>query len=174
LLAVLALIETLVDIIRLRKGPDAIPHSTFLLVVIIALWLFAGLLMTFLTAELDEQDFVIGTVTGIAGLLCYAAIIVLAGKSARLLQTVIALLGCGALLSLMFVAGNVFLTPFLSENITNFIVTLILLWTVPVEGHIISRTLDRHWYVGVAIAMAVFVFQLILYSVMNPVTIAPG
>ncbi len=145
--AVLALIETLIDIIRLRKGPDAIPHSTFLLVVIIALWLFAGLLMTFLTAELDEQDFVIGTM---------------------------ALLGCGALLSLMFVAGNVFLTPFLSENITNFIVTLILLWTVPVEGHIISRTLDRHWYIGVAIAMAVFVFQLILYSVMNPVTTAPG
>lgn len=172
--AVLALIETLIDIIRLRKGPDAIPHSTFLLVVIIALWLLAGLLMMFLTAELDEQDFVIGTVTGIAGLLCYAALIVLSGKSARLLQTVMALLGCGALLSLMFVAGNVVLTPFLSENITNFIVTLILLWTVPVEGHIISRTLDRHWYIGVAIAMAVFVLQLILYSVMNPVTTAPG
>ena len=170
----LALIETLIDIIRLRKGPDAIPHSTFLLVVIIALWLLAGLLMMFLTAELDEQDFVIGTVTGIAGLLCYAALIVLSGKSARLLQTVMALLGCGALLSLMFVAGNVVLTPFLSENITNFIVTLILLWTVPVEGHIISRTLDRHWYIGVAIAMAVFVLQLILYSVMNPVTTAPG
>ena len=172
--AVLALIETLIDIIRLRKGPDAIPHSTFLLVVIIALWLLAGLLMMFLTAELDEQDFVIGTVTGIAGLLCYAALIVLSGKSARLLQTVMALLGCGALLSLMFVAGNVVLTPFLSENITNFIVTLILLWTVPVEGHIISRTLDRHWYIGVAIAMAVFVLQLILYSVMNPVTTAAG
>jgi hypothetical protein len=84
-----------------------------------------------------------------------------------------AFLGCGAFLSLMFVAGNVFLTPFLSENITNFIVTLILLWTVPVEGHIISRTLDRHWYIGVAIAMAVFVLQLILYSAMDPVATAP-
>lgn len=170
----LALIETLFDIIRLRKGPDAIPHSTFLLAVIAALWLFTGLLMTFLTAELDEQDFVIGTLTGIAGLLCYAVIVVISGKRARLMQTVMALLGCGALISLMFVAGDVFLTPFLSENLTNFIVTLILLWTVPVEGHIISRTLDRHWYIGVAIAMAVFVFQLILYSVMDPVTVTPG
>jgi len=149
------------------------PHSSFLFVVIVALWLLAGLVMTFLTAELDAKDFAIGTITGVAGLLCYAAIVVLSGKRARLMQAVMAFLGCGAFLSLMFVAGNVFLTPFLSENITNFIVTLILLWTVPVEGHIISRTLDRHWYIGVAIAMAVFIFQLILYSAMDPVTTTP-
>lgn len=164
----LALVETLFDIIRLRKGPDAIPHSVVLFVVIIALWLFAGLAMTLLTEELDPKDFVIGTLTGIAGLLCYAAIVVLSGKAARLLQTATALLGCGSLLSLMFVAGNVFLSPFLSDNITNIVLTLILLWSVPVEGHIISRTIDRHWYVGVVIAMAVFVFQLVIYSVMDP------
>jgi len=76
-------------------------------------------------------------------------------------------------LSLLFVAGNVLLTPFLSDSISNLIMTLILLWTVPVEGHIISRTIERHWYVGVVIAMAVFVFQLMLYSVMDPATIAP-
>ncbi|MCP4302360.1 MAG: hypothetical protein GY783_17380 [Gammaproteobacteria bacterium] len=168
-----ALFETLFDIIRLRKGPDAIPHSVVLLVVIVALWLFAGLVMTLMTAELDEKDFFIGTLTGMAGLSCYAAIVVLSGKRARLLQAVMALLGCGALLSLLFVAGNVFLSPFLSENITKLIVTLILLWTVPVEGHIISRTIDRHWYVGVVAAVAVFVFQLLLYSVMDPAKISP-
>ncbi len=168
-----ALFETLFDIIRLRKGPDAIPHSVVSLVVIVALSLFAGLVMTLMTAELDEKDFFIGTLTGMAGLSCYAAIVVLSGKRARLLQAVIALLGCGALLSLLFVAGNVFLSPFLSENITKLIVTLILLWTVPVEGHIISRTIDRHWYVGVVAAVAVFVFQLLLYSVMDPAKISP-
>lgn len=169
----LALIKTLFGIIRLRTGPDAIPHSTFLFVVIVALWLLVGLVMTFLTPELDAKDFAIGTITGVAGLLCYAAIVVFSGKRARLLQAVMALLGCGALLSLIFVTGNLFLTLFLTENVTDFIVTLILLWTVPVEGHIISRTLDRHWYIGVAIAMAVFVFQLILYSTMDPVAATP-
>ena len=137
------------------------------------MWLFAGVVMALLTAELDQEDFLIGTVTGIAGLLCYASIIGLSGKRARLLQALTALLGCGAVLSLLFVAVNVFLTPFLSDSISNLIATLILLWTVPVEGHIISRTIERHWYVGVVIAMAVFVFQLILYSVMDPATIAP-
>lgn len=167
-----ALIETLFDIVRLRKGPDAIPHSTFLLLAIAAMWLLSGAVMTLLTAELEQKDFIIGTLTGVAGLVCYAAIVVLSGKRARLMQAVTALLGCGALLSLAFVAGNVFLTPFLSENISNLIMTLILLWTVPVEGHIIARTIDRHWYVGVAVAMVVFVFQLILYSMMDPATTA--
>jgi hypothetical protein len=167
---VLALIETLFDIIRLRKGPDAIPHSTFLFVIITAMWVIAGAVMTLMTAELDQRDFVIGTLTGIAGLLVYAAIIVLSGKRARLMQAIMAFLGCGALLSLLFVAGNVFLTPFLSKNLSSLIMTLVLLWTVPVEGHIISRTIERHWYIGVVIAVAVFAFQMILYSAMDPAT----
>ena len=170
----LALFNTLFDIIRLRRGPDAIPHSTFLLTIIVALWLFAGLLMTYTTDGLDANDFVIGTVTGVAGLLCYTAIIAVSGKSARLMQAVMAMLGCGSVLSLMFVAGNVLLALFLAEDVVSLIVTLILLWTVPVEGHIISRTIDRHWYVGVVFAMAVFVFQLILYSVMDPATTTPA
>jgi len=169
---VLALISTLFDIIRLRRGPDAIPHSAFLFVIIGAMWLVAGVVMTMTTAELDEKDFVIGILTGIAGFICYAAIVVLSGKGARLLQTLMALLGCGALLSLIFVAGNVVLTPLLSESASNIIVTLILLWTVPVEGHIISRAIERHWYVGVVMAMAVFIFQLMLYSILDPSAIA--
>ena len=166
----LALIQTLFDIVCLRKGPDAIPHSTFLFAIIAAMWVIAGAVMTLMTAELDQKDFFIGTLTGIAGLLVYAAIVVLSGRRARLMQAIMAFLGCGALLSFLFVAGNAFLTPFLSENISSLVMTLVLLWTVPVEGHIISRTIERHWYVGVVIAVAVFAFQMMLYSVMDPAT----
>ncbi len=168
----LALIRTLFDIIRLRTGPETIPHSAVLFVIIAAMWLFAGVAMTVAAAELDEKDFAIGILTGIAGFACYAAIVLLSGKAARLLQTLMALLGCGALLSLMFVIGDLVLTPLLSENASNMIVTLILLWTVPVEGHIISRAIERHWYIGVVIAMAVFIFQLMLYSILDPNAIA--
>ena len=64
----LALFETLFDIIRLRKGPDAIPHSTVLLAIVIGLWLFAGLVVTITTPELDQTGFIFGIVAGIAGL----------------------------------------------------------------------------------------------------------
>ena len=118
--------------------------------------------------ELGDKDFLLGTFTGVVGLACYASIVVLSGHTPRLLQTVTAVLGCGAVLSLLFVAGNLVLTPLLSESITNLVLTLILLWSIPVEGHIIARAIDRHWYVGIVAAMAVFVFQLFLYSLLSP------
>ncbi|MGB5336529.1 MAG: hypothetical protein WBN07_12980 [Woeseiaceae bacterium] len=167
-----ALISTLFDIIRLRRGPEAIPYSNLLFVIIGMMWLLAGVVMTLATAELGPKDFIIGVLTGIAGLACYAGIVVLAGRSARLMQTLMALLGCGALLSFLFVAGDLVLTPLLSDSLSNVIVTLILLWTVPVEGHIISRAIERHWYIGVVMAMAVFVLQLMLYSILDPTVLA--
>lgn len=166
----LALFETLFDIIRLRKGPDAIPHSRVLLAIVIGLWLFAGLIVTITTPELDQEGFVFGTIAGFGGLAAYSAVILFFRRRARLLQAVIAIFGCGALLSLMSAAADVFLKPFLSANLTDIVVALIILWSVPVEGHIISRTIERHWYLGVVIAMAVFVLQLLLYRQINPAT----
>jgi len=165
---VFVFLETLFDIVRLRKGPDAIPYSSLLLLAAVVLWLFAGVVMTVLTRGLTGQDFLYGTLTGLVGLGCYAAIVVASGKAPRLMQTATAVLGCGALLSLFFIAGNVFLAPVLGENLADIITTLILLWSIPVEGHIVARAIDRHWYVGVVAAMAVFVFQLFLYSMINP------
>lgn len=166
----LALLETLFDIIRLRKGPDAIPYSWLVCLIALSMWLAAGLAMTVLTVEMTGRDYLVGTFTGVVGLAAYASIVVLTGHTPRLLQTVTAILGCGALLSFAFVAGTIFLTPFLSESITNLIMTLILLWSIPVEGHIIARAIGRHWYIGIAAAMAVFIFQLFLYSLLNPTT----
>ena len=166
----LALIQTLFDIVRLRKGPDAIPHSGFVFGLVVVLWLFSSVVMTITTDELNDQSFLIGLIVSLAGLACYAAVVIISGRGARILQTVAAVLGCGALLNLMFVAGNLGLTPLVGSNLTNIVVTLILFWSIPVEGHIVARAIDRHWYVGIVIAMAVFVFQLIIYGLLNPPT----
>jgi hypothetical protein len=165
---VLALIKTLFDIIRLRKGPDAIPYSWVVTLITLMLWLVAGFVIAATTEEMTDEDFLVGVFTGVVGLACYASIVVLSGHTPRLLQTVTAILGCGALLSFLFVFGTVALTPLLSAATTNLVVTLILLWSIPVEGHIIARAIDRHWYVGIGAALAVFVFQLFLYGVLNP------
>jgi hypothetical protein len=42
-----------------------------------------------------------------------------------------------------------------------------LLWSVPVEGHIIARAMGRHWYIGILIAITVFVLQFVIYSAMS-------
>jgi len=167
-----ALVHTLFDIIRLQKGPDAIPHSGLLFAMAVALWLFASVAVIATSAEPDLRDFFFGVVTAAAGLLCYVAIVLFAGRAPRLLQTVTAIIGCGALLSVLYVAVDVFLAPFLGENLTGLVAMLILFWSVPVEGHIIARAIDRHWYVGIVAAMAVFVLQLFLYSIIDPLPVA--
>lgn len=164
----LVLLRTLFDILRLQKGPDAVPYSRMLFAGTVVFWLLAGIVMTLATPELEQRDFVLGTLIGVVGLVCYAAIIVFTGKRPRLLQATTAIIGCGALLSLIAVACDALLSALFRDSIASLFVTLILLWSIPVEGHIISHTIERHWYTGVAIAMGVFVLQLYLYSAIDP------
>jgi len=164
---VLPLIKTLFDIVLLRKGPEAIPRSGILLVLIIGLWLFSSLVALVLISQFDESEFFLGLFSAMVGVLCYAALVVISGHASRLLQTISAILGCGALISLAFVAEYVLFLPFLGEQSTGLIANLILLWSVPVEGHIIARAIERHWYIGILVAIAVFVLQLVVYSVLS-------
>ena len=164
---VLPLIRTLFDIVLLRKGPEDIPRSWFLFVLVVALWIFSSLAALALIEQFDETDFFLGLFSGIIGIACYAALVVVSGWPARVLQTISAILGCGALISLAFVAEYVLFMPFLGEGPTGLIANLILLWSVPVEGHIIARAMGRHWYIGILIAIAVFVLQFVVYSAMS-------
>lgn len=164
---VLPLIRTLFDIVLLRKGPDDIPRSWLLFMLILVLWLFSALAAVALIKQFDETYFFIGLFSGMIGILCYASLVVFSGRSERLLQTISAIIGCGALISLAFVAEYALLLPFLGELLTSLISNLILLWSIPVEGHIIARAIDRHWYIGILIAIAVFALQYVIYSVVT-------
>ena len=164
----LALFETLIDILRLKKGPDAIPYSPIVFGIVLVLWLFAGVVAMMLSPEFTDRDLVIALGTGFAVLAFYAGIVVVAGHRPRVLQTISAVLGCGALLTLLFVVSDTLLAPILSQNLAGLIATLILLWSIPVEGHIVARAIERPWLVGFAAAMTAFVLQYVLYAMLNP------
>jgi hypothetical protein len=166
----LALFLTLFDIIRLRKGPDAIPYSWILCLVVLTFWLLAGLAIALSNESMNNEDFLNSTFTGVVALACYAAIIVSSGHTPRLLQTMTAILGCGALISLLYLVETVVVGAFLGEPVTTLIAMLIVFWSVPVEGHIIARAIDRHWYVGIVVAMAVFIFQWFVYDFLSTST----
>lgn len=163
----LPLVRTLFEIVLLRKGPDSIPRSAVLFIMIVVLWFFSSLVVLALIEQFDESDFLLGLFTALVGILCYAAVVVISGHASRVLQTVSAVLGCGALISLAFVAEFVLFTPFLGQSISGIVAQLILLWSVPVEGHIIARAIDRHWYVGILIAISVFILQFVIYNVVS-------
>jgi len=164
---VLPLVRTLFDIVLLRKGPDSIPRSAVLFILIVGFWLFSSLAALALIPGFDEQDFLVGLFANLVGIVCYAAVVFASGHPPRVLQTVSAILGCGALISLAFVAEFVLFTPFFGQSISALVAQLILLWSVPVEGHIIARANDRHWYIGILIAICVFILQFVLYNVIT-------
>jgi hypothetical protein len=79
-------------------------------------------------------------------------------------QTLTAIIGCGALLLLAHVTESVLLRPFVGDRFTDLASGLTLLWSIPVEGHIIARAIDRHWYIGILIAIGVFFLQAVIYG----------
>jgi hypothetical protein len=101
-------------------------------------------------------------------LVCYAIAIVLAGYSHRLLQSLTAIIGCGAIIFFAQVAGLVTLSLFFGAALAQIIVYLLLFWSVHVKGHIISRTINREWYVGLIIAIAVFILQYAFSTTVSP------
>ena len=163
-----ALIKTLLDIVLIRKGPDALPSSWLLLYAAMFLWFVPLIAATLLIPDYTAYNAMLEFAGQLISLLIYAGIIVAAGRIPRVLQSVTAVVGCGALMSVLVITDVVLLQPFLGANIVAVGLFLIICWSVRVDGHIMSRSLDRDWYVGVLIAMAVFLLQYSFIMAMSP------
>ena len=160
--AMLPLIQTLFDIARLRKGPEHIPRSTLLLMLAIFLWLFAVLCQVALIQQIDETDFALELFSALVGISCYSIVVVVFGQGPRLTQTLTAILGCGALVAIVFTVAYVVLQAIDSPLIMMIAIWAIVLWSISVKGHIIASAINRHWYLGMAIAVFVFVLQYVV------------
>lgn len=104
------------------------------------------------------------------GMFAYSGVLVVTGFGRRFVQVMSAIIACGAILNLLFVAEYVLLSPFLGVRIAGIGATLIMFWSVPVEGHIIARGIQQHWYAGIAIAMMVFILQVAFQQSFTPGT----
>lgn len=164
----LTLLQTLIDITFLRKGPEDIPHSWHLLYLCIALWLSGLVAMTMLVQNATVNGAWIGLAGWILGLMFYVAILSAMGRMERAVQTLAALAGSGAMITFAMLAILALVTPVLGASRANLGAVLVLFWSVPVKGHIIARAVERHWYVGIAIAMSIFVMQFVFSSTFSP------
>jgi hypothetical protein len=166
--SVLTLFKTFGEMILLRKGPDDIPHSTFLLVLVAFLWFVVGLFAVILIDTYKNSSLLIDLMLAITGLAIYAVVVSVFGRRERLTRCFTALLGCSVVFSIVLYSGRLVLPMMVTENESELAVQLIWLWSIPVEGHIIARTVDRHWVIGFLIALAVLIGQLQLYAVFKP------
>jgi peptidoglycan/LPS O-acetylase OafA/YrhL len=156
----LLLLRTFLDIIALRKGPEHVPDSWLLLALSSAMMIAASFAASVLIDELAQQDFRLTFATVIFGLMFYGAVLFVSGHSRRIVRALTCVLGCGAVLTVLFVAEFVLFRPIVGPGAAGTVAALIALWSIPVEGHIISRAIQQHWFIGVAIAVAAFILQL--------------
>ena len=151
----------------LRKGPEQVPDSWLVFLFALLLMQFASFVAATFINLGDDYSHLLTFITNLLGLGIYAAILFVTGFFKRFVPIVSSILACGSILTLLFVAAYVTLNPFLGGEIAVIIATLIIIWSVPVEGHIIARGIEQHWYIGIVIAMIVFTVQYTFQSTMT-------
>ncbi len=169
---VLALLKTLLEVIALARGAEALPRSSALFSLLLIAWVLTGLPFVVLVDGFDQTDLAVGLATGFLGLLLYTGVLQLFGRTARTVQVLTTIVGCGAVLQVMFVAVYVFLTPFVGASLAGLVGWVILLWSIPVEGHVIAGAIDRDRLTGVLIALGIALIQIQVGAMVSPETAA--
>lgn len=163
----LPLLKTLFDIALLRKGPQHLPHSLIIFGMAVGLWGMSLLTTILLVDYIDETSFFSEFLWAIAVLSIYSAIVLLAGFGDRIVQTITAIIGCGALLSVLFAVTYAGLGPILGRAFLELMVYGFVLWSLSVKGHIVAHAINTRWYLGALIATAVFIGQLVVSTILS-------
>jgi hypothetical protein len=167
------LVRAFVQIATLKLGPEDLPASGFLLGMVTAAYLLTGVAsVSFYTDSAGEAARQLAVDLALTfGF--FTLLLVLYRKGHRLLQTLTALLGTGALLSLIALPLTAWLqTLDMSATETAAIpavgIYLIVLWSIAVTGHILRRALDIPYVGGLLIGVAYFVLNLATFARLFP------
>ncbi len=157
--ALLTLIKTLFGIVLTRRGPEDLPHSLLLFYVTVVLWFGTMILAVLAIENFTARSVLIAVGSWLISLASYTGVVFLAGHQPRLLQTLTAIVGAGAVISFLQVSVLGVAADGANARIAQVIVELLLFWSVYVESHIIARAISRELLLGIVIAIAVFIFQ---------------
>ncbi len=129
--------------------------------------LLVSVLVSILASEVVLSDIVpmhdVTLLLVILNLGFYFVVLHVAGYPERFLQSAIAIMGADALLT-GFYLGGFLLIELVADRVTAFsLAWFISCWSVSVEGHIIARAIERHWVVGIMIALASYILLLLTY-----------
>ena len=161
------LIQNFLDIIMLRKGPDIIPSSWLVFLVAFSLLILSSSSVILLIESPSNQSPLINLLAYFGGILFYGGVLAFYGYFDRALQTITAIVACGSLITIAFVLEFIFLAPFIGKNFASLIASVIMLWSIPVEGHIIAFAIERKRFFGIAIAILALCFQFFLQIQMS-------
>ncbi len=162
----LALIRPFLAIVLLREPPQSLPPSPFLLAVVLVAqlvlgWILAGMLHYGLARGLAVSVVSTGLLVGLGGGAVY-----LRGYPERMLQTVTALAGTGALLDAIALPLGLWAIPPGVEAgeaggaggalLARLLYLALLAWSWLVQAHVFRHALSVPFGVGLAVTIGLF------------------
>jgi hypothetical protein len=160
------------DICRLRRGPQDLPFSPSLLLMVCALFLGLQLAIGSVLG-IQEGSFSVGVLSLVFNFGALYLLLTLRGLSNRFVQTALALLCCAVLftvLNLPIELSVVGTKPLAPEQLTPVQMLLVLaslpllIWKLMIDAHILRHGLNVPFLVGMAIAVLWLVAELALIS----------
>lgn len=164
----ITLFKTFLEIILFRRGPESVPHSSALFVIVVAIWLMVGVVGIAAADSYSGSALLVDLILTITAFTLYALVINAFGKSERIIRALTAILVCGAVFGAALFGSRWLLSIWLGEDQVITAAQLILLWSILVEGHIIAGAIERPRVIGFLIALAVFMAQLQLITLLQP------
>ncbi len=154
------LLWRLLDVMRLRSGPQDLPAGLGLAVLAALIFIGQGF---FADRILDENGNVPrNLIAFMVQLLVTAGLLRFRGLSARLPQTVTALAGTGLIFSIMALILVLQLQPDTHQPGLAFIWFGMFLWSLSVDGHIYRHAMSITMSMGVLVAVLIFALNFIV------------
>jgi len=169
----IVLVQAFLNIALRKQGPEDLPASSLLLALTLLISTLIQIPLTWLVFR--DSDFVAKMLILDISLLlgCLWLLLRLTGYLSRYRQTLTALLGTSALLS-VFSIPFVFWNASVAESapkpiIPSAFILVIVIWSIVVDSHILSRALSKPFAVGLMITLAYFFLHTQLLVELMPV-----
>jgi hypothetical protein len=154
---VLHLISVILGITVHRRGPDELPASPFLVLLLLAASECAQLVTLRIAATPDNAILVMLFSVALDFLFVWGVLATFE-RQQRFWQTMSAFLGAGVVLnviSALLVAWDQSLNaPADATTVPTVLLLLLQVWSVDIGGFLLSRAIDRHYALGVVIMLA--------------------
>lgn len=167
----LALVAAFVDIIMHRRGPEDLPASRFLLLMVLVIYLLVGFAVL-RVSETWPRAIAILAVDAALYLTFIKLLLMASGLPLRFLQTTTALLGMYGLFNLAALPFLIWLEISQGNGMLPLVpyaaLVVLLLWSLDVSAFILSRAMSRTYVASVAIVIGYFLFSLLVRAAVFP------
>jgi len=154
------LILTLLDIMRLRSGPQDLPAGRMLALLVALIYIGQGFIADLVLNEPEAAPRSLLAIAVQFGII--AALLNFRNFASRINQTISALAGTGLIIGLISIAILTQVNPDKPQPDLALAYLALFLWSIAVDGHIYRHALSIKMSLGVLVAVLIFLANFTL------------